>query len=122
MNRPALLPAALALTLSSAVVAAPGGGIGTIPLGKYTCETTGDALGEAGVHQPQFDFEATRGSSYWNAGKPGIYLLTGAGMVFTSGPLAGLRFRQVRAGFLRRIGEDGKDTELRCVKGMLAAG
>ena len=117
----ALLAAAISVCLSAPAHAAPGGGIGTIPLGKYICETTGDALGDAGVHQPQFDFQATRGSSYRTATGSGVYLLTGLGLVFTSGPFEGMWFRHVRAGFLRAIEADGKDGNLRCVRGMIAA-
>lgn len=117
----ALAAAAVALVLPAIAGAAPGGGISTIPLGRYTCETTGDALGVAGVHQPQSDFEATRGSSYRTDKGSGIYLLTGLGLVFTSGPFEGLHFRQVRNGFLRKVEADGKDSPLRCVRGTIAA-
>ena len=120
MKLPARLAIPLVLFAPIAAQAAPGGGIGTIPLGKYTCETTGDALGEAGIHQPQHDFRATRGSSYRAAGGSGVYLLTDEGLIFTSGPYEGMRFRHVRPGFLRQTGADGKETDLRCVRGMIA--
>ncbi len=101
--------------------AAPGGPLGTLPLGHYTCETGGDALGPAGVHQPARDFAVTRGSSYRAAtiaGGPGtgVYLLTGDRVVMTAGPFQDQAFRRVREGFLREVGPDGKDTDLRCVR------
>lgn len=109
----ALVPALLAC---SPAAAAPGGPLGTLPLGDYVCETGGDATAAAGVHQPQFDFSVKRASSYTTATGPGIYLMTGDRIVFTSGPREGMRLRRVRNGFVRRIEPDGTDGELRCVR------
>lgn len=87
-----------------------------MPLGRYVCETGGDAVGPAGVRREERDFRITRASSYSTATGIGIYLMTGERVTFTSGPHAGLVYRRVREGFLREIGPDGSDSELRCVR------
>ena len=111
---PALVAAALA---GSPLSAAPGGQLGTLPLGRYVCELPGDATGSAGIAQPAFDFTVTNASSYKTATGKGIYLLTGDRVTFTSGPHDGLTYRRVSSGFLRRTNPDGRDSTLRCVKG-----
>ncbi len=117
MRRPALtLPAVLVALIAAPVLAAPGGTLGTLPLGSYECETGGDALGPVGVRQPARDFAVTRGSSYRTLTGKGIYLLTGDRMIFTSGPLEGQAFRQVRENFLRELGPGDAPGELRCVR------
>jgi len=105
-----------ALSGAAPVLAAPGGPLGTLPRGRYECETGGDALGPAGVRQPDRDFAVTRGSSYSAAGGVGIYLLTGNVMTFTSGPFRGQVFHHVRENFLREVGPGGADGDLRCVR------
>ncbi len=70
----------------------------------------------AGVHQPERDFSVKRASSYQTPTGSGIYLLTGENLVFTGGPLKGQTFRRIREGFLREVGPDGADTDLRCVR------
>ena len=97
-------------------MAAPGGPIGTLPLGYYSCELPGDALGAAGEHQPESDFAITHASSYRSATGKGIYLLTGDRLVFTSGPFDGIKFHRLTDGFLRRTEADGSDGDLRCVR------
>jgi len=54
-------------------------------------------------------------SSYVAHGQRGTYLLTGDFARVTSGPLKGNRYHQLSEGFLRLIGEDGQDSELRCI-------
>jgi hypothetical protein len=123
MFRPALSLAALALATSvaaSSAQAAPGGPLNTLPLGSYVCETGGDATGLAGIHQPEFDFTVTRASTYRiganrHAGS-GTYLMTSDRVTFTSGPREGMKFRQMRAGFLRQTAADGSEGALRCVR------
>lgn len=109
-----LLPL-LALAAAPAL-AAPGGQIGTLPLGPYVCEHPGDASGPAGIRAPEHDFAIANASSYVAEGQRGSYLLTGDVVAMTSGPKAGQRFRKVGGGFLRAIGADGKNGALRCVR------
>ena len=117
MRRTALtLPLALLALIAAPVLAAPGGTLGTLPLGRYECETGGDALGPVGVRQPARDFAVTRGSSYRTRAGHGVYLLTGDRMIFTSGPLEGQTYRQVRENFLRELGPDNALGDLRCVR------
>lgn len=119
---PRLAPFAALIVLASPLAsaplnAAPGGQLGTLPLGRYVCELPGDATASVGVAQPGFDFTVTNGSSYKTATGKGIYLLTGDRVTFTSGPHDGLTYRRITSGFLRRTNPDGKDSTLRCVKG-----
>jgi hypothetical protein len=107
--------AALALTAAPAL-AAPGGDIATLPIGDYICETPGDAAGPAGRHAPAEDFAVVTASSYRALGTLGSYLLTGDQLVMTSGVHRGKRYHRVSTGFLRKIGPDGKDSALRCVR------
>ena len=108
--------AALALAIAAApVAAAPGGDIATLPVGDYVCELPGDAAGLAGRHVPGEDFAVVTASSYRALGSLGSYLLTGDSLVMTSGVHKGKRYHRLSSGFLRRIGPDGADSDLRCV-------
>ena len=107
--------AALAL-LATPALAVPGGDIATLPIGDYICETPGDAAGPAGKHVPHEDFDVVTASSYRALGTLGSYLLTGKHLVMTSGVHRGKRYHRLSDGFLRRIGPDGKDSQLRCVR------
>lgn len=93
----------------------PGGLIGTLPQGKYTCELPGNAGGPVRVAAADFDFSVILGSSYRADGVRGSYLLTGDLVHMTGGKLAGLKFRRISDGFLRRIDANGQDGEMRCV-------
>ena len=104
------------LCAAGALDAAPGGALGTLPLGQYRCELPGDATGPAGIAQPAADFTVTNASSYRAAGGIGIYLVTGDRLTFTSGPFAGTRMHRLGAGFLRQSATDGSDGPLRCVR------
>ena len=104
------------LCTAGAVSAAPGGPLGTLPLGHYRCELPGDAVGPAGIRQPAADFTVIHASSYRTASGFGVYLLTGDRLTFTSGPLDGVRFHRLSGGFLRRSEADGSDGPLRCVR------
>lgn len=97
-------------------LAAPGGPIGVMPLGPYICELPGDATGPAGRRQPDEEFRITHGSSYRTHASPGIYLLTGDRLTFTSGPLKGAIWHRTGRSFLRRVLPDGSDGALRCVR------
>ncbi len=115
----AILTAALALpvTIQSAT-AAPGGELGTMPKGSYTCELPGDATGALGVRAPEEDFAVENGSAYTTTRGRGVYLLTGDRLVVTSGPFQGSIYRRQSGGFLRRLAADGSDSDLRCVLGV----
>jgi hypothetical protein len=95
----------------------PGGLIGTLALGTYTCELPGDAGGPIRVPAKDFDFTVIRGSSYRTDGTRGSYLLTGDVVTMTGGKLKGLKLHQISDGFLRQIVAGGADGELRCVLG-----
>ena len=117
MRVPARLFPALLLAMAPATVrAAPGGPIGVMPLGAYICELPGDASGPAGLRQRGDEFAITHGSSYRTDQGPGIYLLTGNRLTFTSGPLKGGIWHRTGRSFLRRVQADGTDGALRCVR------
>lgn len=93
----------------------PGGPIGTLTQGNYTCELPGDAAGPVGKVLPQYDFRVVGASSYKAGGVYGSYLHTGERVVMTGGKLKGLRFTRVSDRFLRQIDDQGKETGMRCV-------
>ncbi len=105
--------------VTSPAFAAPGGAIGTMPLGKYTCELPGDATGSAGQHVPEADFTVINASSYATPKGQGTYLLTGDALTMTGGPLRDSRFRRVSGGYLRKLEADGSEGKLRCVRGRI---
>jgi len=109
------MAAALALS-AAAVEAAPGGPLGTLPLGEYRCELPGDAEGAAGLPQPDEDFTVIHGSGYATAKGRGVYLRTGERVEFTSGPMRGLVYSLSGRAFLRRVAPDGSPAPLRCVR------
>lgn len=93
----------------------PGGQIGTLTQGNYTCELPGDAAGPVGKVLPQYDFEVVGASSYKAGGVQGSYLHTGDRVVMTGGKLKGLKFLRVSDRYLRQIDDQGKETGMRCV-------
>ncbi|WP_395332879.1 hypothetical protein WBP06_06140 [Novosphingobium sp. BL-8H] len=94
----------------------PGGTLGTLSLGRYSCEKDGDAGGAVGTPAPTLDFQVVNFSSYKGVdGVRGSYLLTGDSVVMTGGGLKGLRLHRISPGFVRIVGADGNDTETRCV-------
>ncbi len=118
------MAALLVLGSSLPVAARPARGgldgpIGTLHRGDYFCEEAGDALGEAGVHQPGEDFTALHDSVYRTSKGQGSYLLTGKLIIMTSGPKQGERFLRLSDGFLRRLAPDGTETALRCIRQVL---
>lgn len=111
-----MIMALCALSLpAQALHAVPGGEIGTLDLGRYTCELPGDAASEAAIPQPDQDFRIIAASSYVSAGQRGAYLLTGDLVQFTSGPQKGRRYRQVSRGYLRLLDERDELLALRCI-------
>jgi hypothetical protein len=106
----------LACALVSPLTAAPGGEIGTMPLGDYICELPGDATGPAGLRQPGEDFTVVNASSYRAAGVMGSYLLTGDRLTMTGGPHHGKRYERQSDGFVRMLDDRGEPGALRCVR------
>ena len=104
------------LALASQLAAAAGGDIDTMAIGQYFCERPGDATGPVGLHAPEEDFAIVNASSYRAHDELGSYLLTGDTLTMTSGPHEGKRYRRLSGNFLRKMGEDGKDTDLRCIR------
>ena len=109
------LPLLSLALLATPALAVPGGEIGALRLGRYTCELPGDALGPRGEVKPNEGFAIVFGSRYQFNGVRGTYLLTGDRVVFTSGPRKGERYHRVSQGFLRRQNADGSDGDMRCV-------
>lgn len=107
---------ALAFGLAAPLAAVPGGDIDTLSRGQYACEWPGDATGPVGKPAPEEDFAIVNASSYRALGRMGSYLLTGDTLTMTSGPHEGKRYHRLSGGFLRKIGPDGQDSELRCVR------
>ncbi|MGE3690607.1 MAG: hypothetical protein AB7F98_04425 [Novosphingobium sp.] len=108
--------AGLLLALACPLFAAPGGDIDTMAIGYYFCEWPGDAAGPVGRPEPDEDFAVVNASSYRAQGRMGSYLLTGDTLTLTSGPFEGKRYHRLSGGFLRKIGPDGKDSDLRCIR------
>jgi hypothetical protein len=111
--------ATIALLATGPALAAPGGPIATLLPGRYICELPGDATGPAGLRQDDESFVVLNATSYTASGGRGTYLVTGEVVTITSGPKNGQRFRRISDNFLRRIGPDGQDSTLRCVRGVV---
>ena len=114
---PALLASALAAAAFAAPVqAAPVDAIGTLAIGIFVCELPGDGLGPAGLAQPDAGFAILNASAYRTDAGAGSYLLVGDIVSFISGPRQGEKYRRVSGNFLRRLGPDGSDGPMRCVR------
>ena len=107
---------ALVMLSAGAAGATPGGDMETMPIGDYVCELPGDATGPAGVHVPGEDFTVVTASSYRSGDAMGSYLLAGDQLTMTSGPLQGKRYRRQSEGFVRKLDDQGKPGDLRCVR------
>lgn len=107
---------ALALILSAAALAVPGGPIDVLAPATYACEMPGDATSAAGYRVDAENFTVANSNSYTTTKGRGTYLLTGDLLVLTSGPKRGQKFRRISDNFLRKLGTDGKETALRCVR------
>jgi hypothetical protein len=112
---PRLLVAAALVAGAAPVSAAPGGPLGTMPIGAYRCELPGDAESAVGLRQPERDFAVVFGSGYVTATGRGIYLMTGDRVEFTSGPMRGEVFSRSSRTVLKRMASDGSEGPLRCV-------
>lgn len=112
------LPAAL-LAGSAAALAVPGGPIDFLLPGAFACEMPGDATNAAGYRVDAENFVIANSNSYYTPAGRGSYLLTGDDLVLTSGPKRGQKYHRVTDNFLRKLGPDGKQSELRCVRRVL---
>ncbi|HQV04153.1 MULTISPECIES: elongation factor P [unclassified Novosphingobium] len=112
------LSAAL-LAASAAAFAVPGGPIDSLLPGAFACELPGDATNAAGYRVDDENFVIANSNSYYTPAGRGIYLLTGDDLVLTSGPKRGDKYRRITDNFLRKLGPDGKATQLRCVRKVL---
>lgn len=110
---------ALLLGSSGAAIAVPGGPIDVLAPAAYACEMPGDATNAAGYRVDAENFAIANSTSYFTPEGRGTYLLTGDDLVLTSGPKSGNRYRRVSDNFLRKLGPDGKETALRCVRKVL---
>lgn len=112
----AVIPSLAACAASTLPPPVPGGRIGTLMPGHYSCELPGDAGGPAGTPLPQYDFRIVNASSYKAGGIRGSYLYAGDRLLMTGGKLKGLTLHRLSQGFLRQIAEDGSDGPMRCVR------
>jgi len=99
--------------IASPALAASGGPLGTLMLGRYDCERPGPPAAPA-VPEPDWSFAVTTSSRYVAKSGEGTYLLTGNTVTMTSGPLDGTKLVRLRGGFLRVV-ENGKPGPVRCV-------
>lgn len=111
----------IALGIVTALFAAPalavsGGKLGTLERGAWACEMPGDAGATPGVAVPEADFHITNDSTYLVTEGRGAYLRTGDDVRMTSGPREGEHYTVQSEHFLHKLGADGKDTGLRCIK------
>lgn len=112
------LSAAL-LAASAAAFAVPGGPIDSLLPGAFACEMPGDATNAAGYRVDAENFVIANSNSYYTPAGRGTYLLTGDDLVLTSGPKRGDKYHRVTDNFLRKLGPDGKQSALRCVRKVL---
>ncbi|MCW1986324.1 MULTISPECIES: hypothetical protein [Novosphingobium] len=111
---------ALMLAASSASLpahAVPGGDLGTLHNGRWTCEQGGDAA-ILPRHVPDQEFRITPDSSYRTPdGKGGgTYILLGRAMSFTSGPYYGRTFQAQGPNTVLQLDANGKRTGVRCTR------
>ena len=106
----------IALLATGPALAAPDGPLDALSPGRYVCELPGDAAGPAGLRRDDESFVVLNASTYDAQGGRGTYLVTGDMVTITSGPKNGQRFRRVSGNFLRKLGPDGQDSALRCVR------
>ena len=99
-----------------AAPAAQASQIQTLPLGRYSCELPGDALGAVGNRVVAEDFAIVHSSTYASRQEQGSYLLTNNIIEMTSGPKAGEKFHRISNNFLRKLNPDGTDGDLRCIR------
>jgi len=116
MNMRLLTVTAACIALSAPALAAPGGKLGTLPLGEYHCALPGDAAGQAWIPLEDKNFTIDNASTYLTPQGSGTYLLTGKRVIFTRGPMNGMRFERTGSSTLRWIDENGRLASVRCVR------
>lgn len=104
------------LCLSMPALAAPGGKLGTLPLGQYRCALPGDADGLAWIPLENQHFTIGNASTYHTPEGSGTYLLTGKRVTFTRGPMKGMEFDRTGSGTLRWIDNQDQQSRVRCVR------
>ncbi len=92
------------------------GRLGTLEPGRYLCELPGDAGGLASIPIQEAWFDIVNASSYSGAEGRGTYLLTGNTVIFTRGPLKGMKFIRTGARTLKAVGLTGELAKMRCVR------
>ncbi|MCT2558115.1 hypothetical protein N0B51_03890 [Tsuneonella sp. YG55] len=110
-----VLPILLALPLAAGAAHAEGR-LGTLEPGRYLCELPGDAAGLASIPIQEAWFDIVNASSYAGAEGRGTYLLTGKTVVFTRGPMQGMKFVRSGARTLKAVGLAGDLARMRCVR------
>lgn len=93
-----------------------GGPLQTLPHGTYQCALPGDAGSVAYQVVEAENFRISTASRYQNAQGSGTYILRGDALTFTSGPKRGEQFRQIGNVQLRKLSNDGAETNLRCTR------
>jgi hypothetical protein len=110
----ALLVLAL-IGLAAPVLAVPGGKLGVLPQGSWTCEIPGDAT-VVPVVKPEASFTIVPDSSYVAPnGTRGSYLLLADSVTLTSGVFSGRRFVMDGEEIMRELGQGDAPSGLRCV-------
>lgn len=104
-----------ALLLQTAVSARPADGpLRVMPMGSYACSLPGDATGPARQPIEGSEFSIASASRYVSAAGNGTYLLSGERLVFTRGPMNGMRFMRTSETVLQEIDADGQRKRMRC--------
>ena len=107
---------AAALLIAGPAAAQADGRLGMLMVGRYDCETPGNAGDVLRRPDEAASFTVISSSRYIAAdGSLGTYLRTGRMVTMTSGLLAGTRLVIVRPAFLRRLERSGEPGPLRCV-------
>lgn len=104
------------LYLPVPALAALGGKLGTLPLGAYSCALPGDAAGQAWMPLEDKHFTIGNASTYHTPDGSGTYLMTGKQVIFTRGPMNGMKFERTGSGTLRWIDENDEMSQVRCVR------
>ena len=122
MHRTAILCAAiLAAAAASSGLATPGK-LGSLPHGLYVCSLPGNASGPAWEEIPSKNFRIENASTYHTEEGSGIYLMTGNEVLFTRGPMKGLRFERTGNTTLIWLDENRQRSRIRCIRGGGTAG
>lgn len=116
MQRALIAGGIAAMLASSALAGAPGGPLGTLPIGAYVCSLPGDAAGAAWEVVPEKGFTIDNASTYRTEAGTGTYLLAGEQVRFTRGPMKGMRFERTGKATLRWIDENGERGRVRCIR------